>query len=346
MAKRFIETTIWKNERWFRLLKPNYKLAYSYIRDNGDHAGLWKLNVLDLLDDIGIDALDIMDFINQCNIDFNRITGEKMTKIRVQMIDNELIWITDQIQTQCEGKLKTINPAVAAVCSSLEKLAAEGVLFEAINKGFINLMEPYQKTCKRVIKEYIDAKETLKDKDIEKDRDKDKAKERDKEIMEVIINLVVTGGSKRVQGGKKGDSPKNDPAAQNDGNGAGEANGEQSDPKSLIPRMASDFISTFPKYPLNPNIDYPALREIAEKIALAQKWVPQSIYNGKLEDTLKEFGRIRQFCKNDKWFKKRSISDLNNEWPRLLQSMNAAGPDEKDKSGGYNAGQVPYNQMK
>ena len=41
MAKRFIETDIWKKS-WWRKLPPKIKLFYIYMICNCDHAGIWS----------------------------------------------------------------------------------------------------------------------------------------------------------------------------------------------------------------------------------------------------------------------------------------------------------------
>ena len=41
--KRFVETERWK-DRWFQSLSPVTKLAFSYITDNCDAAGIWEAN--------------------------------------------------------------------------------------------------------------------------------------------------------------------------------------------------------------------------------------------------------------------------------------------------------------
>ena len=44
MAKRFIETDLWK-KKWFRKLPINVKLFYFYILTNCDHAGMYDVDL-------------------------------------------------------------------------------------------------------------------------------------------------------------------------------------------------------------------------------------------------------------------------------------------------------------
>ena len=67
MAKRFNDTDIWKKQRWFRKLKPDYKLAFYYIKDQCNHAGIWEVDCSDLIEDLGLLSFDINDFLVSIN---------------------------------------------------------------------------------------------------------------------------------------------------------------------------------------------------------------------------------------------------------------------------------------
>ena len=67
MAKRFIETDIWKKS-WWRKLPPKIKLFYIYMICNCDHAGIWSDVDLELAEfHIGrpIDKKDILDKLGE-----------------------------------------------------------------------------------------------------------------------------------------------------------------------------------------------------------------------------------------------------------------------------------------
>ena len=51
MAKRFCDTDLWKTQRWFRKLPALDKLAFCYIKDLCDYAGVWKIDCSDLIED-------------------------------------------------------------------------------------------------------------------------------------------------------------------------------------------------------------------------------------------------------------------------------------------------------
>ncbi len=110
MAKRFGDTDIWKKQRWFRKLTPEYKLAFCYIKDQCDHAGIWKVDCSDLIEDLGLESFDLINFIESINTEYNKISGENIIKDRLVLLKNNIIWITGFIQFQYEGKDKLVKP--------------------------------------------------------------------------------------------------------------------------------------------------------------------------------------------------------------------------------------------
>lgn len=145
MAKRLTDTEIWKKQRWFRKLPPLYKLAWKYITDNCNHAGIYKLDYGELIDDLSVEDFDIKDFIDKCNSDFSKENGEKIIKERLKLINSTTIWITGFIKFQYEKSDFLINPKVPVVYSALENLEGYDLLLEGLNKGYFTLMLPYKK---------------------------------------------------------------------------------------------------------------------------------------------------------------------------------------------------------
>lgn len=142
MAKRFTETDIWKNQRWFRKLPANYKLAFFYIKDQCNHAGIWNIDCADLIEDTGIPDFELPDFVKLCNTEFDKMTGERSFKERVRVLDKGYVWVTGFIQFQYKGKEGLVNPYYAPVKTALQILSGYGVLEEALNKTYITLTEP------------------------------------------------------------------------------------------------------------------------------------------------------------------------------------------------------------
>lgn len=142
MAKRFTETDIWKKQRWFKKLHPIYKLVWAYVKDECDHAGIWKIECTDLIDDLGIeDSFSLNDFISQCNIEYDKMNGGKVHRERVKVINENLLWLTGFIQFQYENKEKIIQIHAGPVRSALQRLNGLGIYAEALRKGYIRLSE-------------------------------------------------------------------------------------------------------------------------------------------------------------------------------------------------------------
>ena len=134
MPKRFTETEKWK-DKWFRQLRPEYKLAFLYLLDNCDHAGIIDLD--EQLADFQIGAtIDWTGFFLACGDRIASVHGDK--KILTRFIEFQY----GELSQDC----KAHNPVFA----SLQK--------HRVSKG-------YPKGIQRV---------QDKDKDKDKDKVKDK----------------------------------------------------------------------------------------------------------------------------------------------------------------------------
>lgn len=160
MAKRYTDTLIWKNQRWFRKLKPEYKLAFCYIKDNCNHAGIWNIDCSDLIEDLGIDEFDFADFIDSVNTEYDKVSGKKINKERFVVINNRFLFITGFVQFQYEGKDKLVNHFAAPVRTALIFLQSIDILEDSIRKGYITLKQPL-----------TEGWTTPKDKDKDKDKE-------------------------------------------------------------------------------------------------------------------------------------------------------------------------------
>lgn len=172
MAKRFTDTDIWKSQRWFRKLPPMDKLVFYYIKDQCNHAGVWKIDCSDLMDDLGIESFNLNKFIDSVNKEYDKISGQQIEKERVVVIENNL-WITGFIQFQYQNKEGRVSQSAAPVVTALLMLQGLGVLVQAIRKGYILLSQPLNKGLLRA-----------KDKDIDKDKDKE---EKNKETTDLYF---------------------------------------------------------------------------------------------------------------------------------------------------------------
>jgi hypothetical protein len=142
MPKRFTDTDIWKKQRWFRKLKPDDKLAFFYIKDQCNHAGLWKIDCNDLMDDTGLENFDLNVFLAAINTEFDGITGNKIVRDRILIVKNTYLWITGFLQFQYEGKDKKIAWKGGPAYTAMLELQSLNLVDEGLVKGYITLKEP------------------------------------------------------------------------------------------------------------------------------------------------------------------------------------------------------------
>jgi hypothetical protein len=147
MAKRFTDTAIWQDD-WFMNLPPDYKLAFMFIKDNCDQAGVWKPNKRLAETMLGV-KIEWDDFLISCD-------G------RVKLIQGEYWWITRFVEFQYGTLSENCKPHIPV----------------------INLLRKYQ-LFERVSKGYPKGIETLEEKEQEKEKEKEKEKE-EAEIVEIF----------------------------------------------------------------------------------------------------------------------------------------------------------------
>lgn len=92
-------------------------------------------------------------------------------------------------------------------------------------------------------------------------------------------------------------------------------------PTKLAPEMVKIFKESYPAYPEDEQADYSACLQIAYKIAKQKKWAKDSVLNGKMKETLESWKKIVEFSTTDRWYAKRSISDFDKEFQRIVQSI-------------------------
>lgn len=163
MANRQTDTKIWTTQRWFKKLHPNHKLAWKYLTDVCDHAGIWKVDFGQLVEDTGIEDFDFKEFINACNQDYDKENGEKISRERIKFVNKTVVWLTGFIRFQYENKEFMINPEVPAINSALTILNGYGILKEGLDKGYYTLTKPYAKRMGRTIDRDIDKKKGVEE---------------------------------------------------------------------------------------------------------------------------------------------------------------------------------------
>ena len=97
MCKRLTETTVWDDD-WFYELPSEYKLFWFYIKDNCDHAGIWKPKIRSFKS-----ATDVDVDLDSALISFNK------GKQRIRILDCGYWYIEDFFYFQYAFKTKTMN---------------------------------------------------------------------------------------------------------------------------------------------------------------------------------------------------------------------------------------------
>ena len=135
MAKRFIETTIWTQNKWFRKLRVEYKLVWFYILTNCDTVGVWE------------DDFELASFI--IGFDYDKADVYKSFEGKIKVMNDRKIWIVDFCNFQY-GELKEEN------------------IKNRPHQSYIALLKNH-----RLWIDYTKSLQRLKDKDKDKEQDKD-----------------------------------------------------------------------------------------------------------------------------------------------------------------------------
>lgn len=140
MSKRFIETTLWTQNKWFRKLQPHHKLLWIYLITNCDSVGVWE------------EDLELTEFI--IGYEYKQedllIFGNRLKKF-----NGKKYWIKDFVEFQY-GELKEEN------------------LTNKPHQSYISLLKKHSLWIdykKSIGTDKEKDKDTDKDKDIDKDKD-------------------------------------------------------------------------------------------------------------------------------------------------------------------------------
>lgn len=81
MAKRFIETTIWTQNKWFRKLEPKYKLFWFFILSSCDAVGVWE------------EDLELASYL--IGYEYSMDSLLKVFEGKIKRLNEKKVWVTD-----------------------------------------------------------------------------------------------------------------------------------------------------------------------------------------------------------------------------------------------------------
>lgn len=154
----------------------------------------------------------------------------------------------------------------------------------------------------------------------EKDKDKDKEQEKEKDFGK-SENLLPDPGP----------WPTPEPA-----------------PQGIVPDMLQTFVELNREYPVNQETDFPALREIGDKIVIWLK-LPGDLVDPKNDYTVRlRWGELVTHIKAHQHFQTYSISQINKHFQSICQSFNTGknGAKNNQPHSGSNTGKLGTSEAR
>ena len=139
MAKRFIETDLWK-KKWFRKLPTNVKLFYFYILTNCDHAGMYDVD------------LELAEF--QIGMDIDKDNILKHIGEHIEIIKDDKWFLRKFVDFQY-GILKDTNNAHRSVIKQLDKYDIDLDLLERGQMLKVNIAKVDISREAKILRNYI-----------------------------------------------------------------------------------------------------------------------------------------------------------------------------------------------
>lgn len=158
MCKRFTDTEKWRRP-WFRKLSPTAKLAWMFLVDNCDHAGVWVADFELLSFQVGVQ-------VNESN--FIEWFGDKIVRV-----DSDKFFVPSFVEFQYDvgtepsrPKLSPTNKAHLGVIRALERVGVDA-------SGLILQPSPLEAPTKPLDSPCQGAQEKEKEQEQEKEQEKD-----------------------------------------------------------------------------------------------------------------------------------------------------------------------------
>ena len=154
--KRFTETDKW-TDNFFADLLPVEKLAWLYILDNCDAAGVIEV------------PGKVANFLIGENIDWEAFMLTLADLGKLQQIENRKFWVTNFLRVQHRGGISATAPKHAYVRQSISRYNLPVSIQDSV-QSTNSVPTKKQPSTNRVPTEYVPS--TYKDKDKDKDKDK------------------------------------------------------------------------------------------------------------------------------------------------------------------------------
>ena len=179
MAKRFIDTEIWK-KKWFRELNPAQKSFYFYLISNCDYAGIYEVD------------FDAAKFFIGGDIELNieNIKASLSEELEIHEISDKKWLILGFLKLQYPAGLNSVKPVIVSIRKRLSDLQLSIIVNKRFGNDFLTIEKPLNNNS-LTIKEKDKDSEKDKIEDIEKKENKDK--EKNKELLKDKEQIKFTG---------------------------------------------------------------------------------------------------------------------------------------------------------
>jgi hypothetical protein len=176
-----------------------------FLERSCDCAGIWRIDIPEMRRKIGYKNINLPNFLEEVNRDYNKLTGEPVKRNRVMLIaDSTKLWLTGFICFQYEKGTSGVNAGIPAIKGALNRLRDKDIYEYAIKEGFVRIKGECENTTKKEnesnrINNDLISSDLIDSSDINSKgcrgsaRDKDKDKDQDQEVLN-FKDLNTEGG--------------------------------------------------------------------------------------------------------------------------------------------------------
>ena len=173
MARRFTCTEKW-DDPFFSELKPEWKLAWLFIVDRCDHAGIFKPN--------------IKAMILYCDLPLDTKAEQVLMMMQGRIVDLGESWFIPKfLKFQYPKGLSSKKPAIVSVCKILKEKGIFNDIHNYLGNDYITISESLPNDCIMISESLPNDCIMIKDKD--KDKYKGKVKDEDEDTPRLRQNF-------------------------------------------------------------------------------------------------------------------------------------------------------------